>query len=201
MADNKDIQALAKILNLQNVANGAIDLNDEKLSNKDYLYEILLEEVNIRNANRFKDIKKAAKLPEKVFDYSRISDGLKWQLSKIKDIDFTTSKYNIFIVGDCSTGKTSLASVIGNDALEKGAKVIYSTYDDFVIDARIKRKRWNRVLECDMLIIDDMFYVAPDEEELVLFKIPNSRIDLKVKQENKIQELKEVLHYKKCQRD
>lgn len=108
MADAKEIQELAKILNLQNVANGVIDLNNETISNKDYLYNILLEEVNIRNANKLKDIKKISRLKTLVFDETRITDGLKWQLFKIKEFDFTNNKQNIFIVGDCSTGKTSL---------------------------------------------------------------------------------------------
>ena len=50
MADAKEIQELAKILNLQNIANGTIDLNQETISNMDYLYQILLEEVNIRSS-------------------------------------------------------------------------------------------------------------------------------------------------------
>lgn len=172
MADSKDIQALARILNLQNVANGEINLENEKLSNKDYLYNILLEEVNIRNANKLKGIKKDAKLPSKVFDYTRITEGLKWQLEKIKRIDFTSTKQNIFIVGDCSTGKTSLASELGNDALEKGAKVIYITYDNLVVESRLKKKQWNKILECDMLILDDVFYLPPDENELIeMYKV------------------------------
>ncbi len=172
MADSKDIQALARILNLQNVANGEIDLENEKLSNKDYLYNILLEEVNIRNANKLKGIKKDAKLPSKVFDYTRITEGLKWQLEKIKRIDFTSTKQNIFIVGDCSTGKTSLASELGNDALEKGAKIIYITYDNLVVESRLKKKQWNKILECDMLILDDVFYLPPDENELIeMYKV------------------------------
>lgn len=44
MADIKVIQDLARILNLQNIASGVINLNDETISNKDYLYKILLEE-------------------------------------------------------------------------------------------------------------------------------------------------------------
>jgi DNA replication protein DnaC len=172
VADSKDIQALARILNLQNVANGEINLENEKLSNKDYLYNILLEEVNIRNANKLKGIKKDAKLPSKVFDYTRITEGLKWQLEKIKRIDFTSTKQNIFIVGDCSTGKTSLASELGNDALEKGAKVIYITYDNLVVESRLKKKQWNKILECDMLILDDVFYLPPDENELIeMYKV------------------------------
>ena len=88
MADAKEIQELAKILNLHNIANGTIDLNNETISNKDYLYKILLEEVNIRNANKLKDIKKSSRLKQLTFDEIRITDGLKWQLSKLKEFDF-----------------------------------------------------------------------------------------------------------------
>lgn len=169
MADAKEIQELAKILNLQNVANGIIDLNNETISNKDYLYNILLEEVNIRNVNKLKDIKKISRLKSLVFDETRITDGLKWQLSKIKEFDFTNDKQNIFIVGDCSTGKTSLASTIGLNAIEKGTKVIYITLDDLLLESKIKKKCWNNILNSDVVIIDDVFYVTPSLEELTLF--------------------------------
>lgn len=169
MADAKEIQELAKILNLQNVANGVIDLNNETISNKDYLYNILLEEVNIRNANKLKDIKKISRLKTLVFDETRITDGLKWQLSKIKEFDFTNNKQNIFIVGDCSTGKTSLASSIGLNAIEKGTKVIYITLDDLLLEFKIKKKCWNNILNSDVIIIDDVFYIIPTLEELTLF--------------------------------
>lgn len=169
MADAKEIQELAKILNLQNVANGIIDLNNETISNKDYLYNILLEEVNIRNANKLKDIKKISRLKSLVFDETRITDGLKWQLSKIKEFDFSNDKQNIFIVGDCSTGKTSLASTIGLNAIEKGTKVIYVTLDDLLLESKIKKKCWNNILNSDVVIIDDVFYVTPSLEELTLF--------------------------------
>lgn len=168
MADAKEIQELAKILNLQNIANGTIDLNDETISNKDYLYNILLEEVNIINANKLKDFKKASRLKQLTFDETRITDGLKWQLSKLKEFDFALKRQNIFIVGDCSTGKTSLASTLGMNALEKGAKVIYITLDNLLVESKIKKKVWNNILNADLVIIDDVFYIVPTEEELVL---------------------------------
>lgn len=167
MADAKEIQELAKMLNLQNVANGTIDLNDESLSNKDYLYKILLEEVNIRNANKLKDVKRSSRLKQLTFDETRITDGLKWQLSKLREFDFALKKQNIFIVGDCSTGKTSLASTIGMNALEKGAKVMYLTLDDLMLESKLKKKCWNNVLNADLIIVDDVFYLTPTEEELV----------------------------------
>jgi len=167
MADSKAIQDLARILNLQNIANGAIDLNDETISNKDYLYKILLEEVHIRKTNKLKELKKISKLKPLIFDETRIIDGLKWQLSKIKEIDFAEIRQNIFIIGDCSTGKTSLASTIGMNALEKGAKVIYITLEDMLIEAKIKKKGWNNLLNADLIIIDDVFYLTPTEEDLI----------------------------------
>jgi len=168
VADAKEIQELARILNLQNIANGTIDLNDETISNKDYLYKILLEEVKIRNANKLKDIKKSSRLKQLKFDETRITDGLKWQLSKLKEFDFALKRQNIFIVGDCSTGKTSLATTLGMNALEKGAKVIYITLDDLLVESKIKKKVWNTILNADLVVIDDVFYIAPTEEELVL---------------------------------
>lgn len=167
MADAKEIQELAKILNLQNIANGTIDLNQETISNMDYLYQILLEEVNIRSANKLKEAKKASRLKQMNFDETKITDGLKWQLSKIREINFANKKQNIFIVGDCSTGKTSLASTIGLDALEKGAKVIYLTLDELLTEAKLKKGIWNYILNSDVLILDDVFYISPKDEELI----------------------------------
>ena len=160
MADAKEIQDLAKILNLQNIANGTIDLNQETISNKEYLYQILLEEVNIRSVNRLKEAKKVSRLKQMIFDETKIIDGLKWQLSKIKEIDFANKKQNIFIIGECSTGKTSLASNIGMDALDRGAKVVYLTLDELLTEAKLKKGIWNNILNSDVLILDDVFYIS-----------------------------------------
>ncbi len=48
MANITEIYELAKKLNLQNLARGAIDLQNEKLSNIDYLYMVLQSEVDMR---------------------------------------------------------------------------------------------------------------------------------------------------------
>lgn len=167
MADIKVIQDLARILNLQNIASGVIDLNDETISNKEYLYKVLLEEVNIRKKNKLKDLKHMSRLKPLVFDELRISDGLKWQLSRIKEMDFNETRENIIIVGDCSTGKTSLATTIGNCAIDKGTKVVYVTQEELLVESKIKKKTWNNILIADMVIVDDMFYLTPSEEELI----------------------------------
>lgn len=95
-----------------------------------YCQKIIL---NIRNVNKALDLRKAAKLPDKRFDKTRITDGLKWQLDNLSDLNFASKRQNLFIVGDCSTGKMSLASEIGNQAIDKGAKMIYIKFDDLLI--------------------------------------------------------------------
>lgn len=62
---------------MQNIANRTIDINNETISNKEYLYKILLEEVNIRNVNILKNIKKSSRIKQLAFDETKITDGLK----------------------------------------------------------------------------------------------------------------------------
>ena len=78
-----EIKELAHTLNLMNVYNGSIDLTDEKISNLDYLYNILKQEVDIRRGNKKKAIQKGSHIPiNKVFDDAGITQGMRWQLHK-----------------------------------------------------------------------------------------------------------------------
>lgn len=51
-------QELAKIFNLQNIANGKKNFNDEAISNKEYLYKTLFEKVNFRKLINLKTLRK-----------------------------------------------------------------------------------------------------------------------------------------------
>lgn len=78
MADITEIRELAKKLNLWHIARGYIDLNDEKLSNLDYLQMILHKELEIRARQKQIKLRRASKLPNKVFDVSNLNKGLEW---------------------------------------------------------------------------------------------------------------------------
>lgn len=58
--------------------------------------------------------------------------------------------------------------MIGNAAIAKGARVLYSRLDDFIFSYKTKNRFWNKILESDLLILDDFFYTKPTEEELLL---------------------------------
>ncbi len=168
MANNKYIMDLARIINLMNVAKGLVDIDNELISNKEYLLNILSEEVRLRNQKKQEELIKIAKLPKKTFDINKATDGLVWQLDKIKQFDFKNNNQNIFIVGDCSSGKTALSSLIGSYALTTEAQVIYLTEDDFIIEIQTKKKKWKNIIDADVIIIDEFFYVEPKVEILLL---------------------------------
>ena len=169
MATVTEIRDLARILGLWNIAKGNIDITDETVSNIDYICNIFLAEIEMRKAKKKETLWKESYLPDKTFDKSKITQGLKWQLQKIEQFNFKEDMQNFVIVGDCVTGKTSLATEIGGYAIDKGASVQYVTIEDLFFAIKNRTARWNRILKADMIIIDDVFYIAPTEEELVTF--------------------------------
>ena len=109
MANITEIRELARKLNLWNVARGHIDLNDEKLSNLDYLQMILQKELEIRARQKQIKLRKASKLPNKVFDASNLNKGLEWQIKQLSHLMWLNEEQNVILLGKCGTGKTSLA--------------------------------------------------------------------------------------------
>lgn len=175
MADITEICELARKLNLWNIARGYINLNDEKLSNLDYIQMILEKELEIRARQNQIKLRKASKLPEKVFDASNLNKGLKWQIKQLSHLTWIAEEQNIILLGKCGTGKTSLAAHIGEIAISNGHKTYYASIDTFV--SIVEHKDANRkagatfsyMRECDLIFIDDVFYVEPTRAELQAF--------------------------------
>lgn len=80
---------------------------------------MLLEEVNIRNANKHKDIKKSSRLKQLTFDETGITDGLKLQLFKLKEFDFALKNKTYLLLVIVRLVKHHFASTLGMNALEK----------------------------------------------------------------------------------
>lgn len=175
MADITEIRELAQKLNLWNIARGYIDLNDEKLSNLDYLQMILEKELEIRAQQKHIKLRKASKLPEKVFDAWNLNKGLKWQLKQLSQLTWIAEEQNIMLLGKCGTGKTSLAAQIGEMAINNGHKTYYVSFDTFVDIVEQKDTNpkagatFSYLRECDLIIIDDVFYIELTRAELQTF--------------------------------
>ena len=171
MATVSEIREMARTLGLWNTACGRIDITDETVSNMDYLADIFQAEIDMRKAKKIETLRSESKLPDKTFDKMRITKGLIWQLQKLEQFDFRNGTQNIVIVGDCATGKTALACEIGGYALVKRARVRYTPLEDLLRAVRNQDAKWQKILKADMVIIDDVFYITPTDEELkMLYK-------------------------------
>ena len=175
MADIVEIREMAQRLNLWNIAKGYIDLNNEKLSNLDYLKMVLEKELELREAQKHIKMRKASKLPNKVFDESNLNKGLKWQIKQLYQLTWIDEEQNIILLGKCGKGKTSLAVQMGELAINNGYKTYYVSFDTFISVAEEKdtipkaEATFSYMKECDLIIIDDVFYVEPTRAELQVF--------------------------------
>ncbi|AEV70103.1 ATP-binding protein [Acetivibrio clariflavus] len=175
MADITEIRELAQKLNLWNIARGYIDLNDEKLSNLDYLQMILHKELEIRARQKQIKLRRASKLPNKVFELSNLNKGLEWQIKQLYHLMWLNEEQNVILLGKCGTGKTSLAVHLGETAIDNGHKTYYAPFDNFIAVAEKKATNpkaeaiFSYMQECDLIIIDDVFYVEPTRAELQVF--------------------------------
>ena len=170
-----EIQAVAKELNLQNLARGEIDLSSASPKRLEFLKDILCAELNIRKRNAVIKRGKEARLPSSQFTKAELNSGAIWQIEKLESLEWIDNDQNLIILGNCATGKTSFASYIGRKALEANIRVGYTTLEDYLLTVRNKgkrdvdRKRFQYYLSCSLIIIDEVMYTRLTDEELTMF--------------------------------
>lgn len=103
-------------------------------------------------------------------------------------IDFENQKHNIYIFGKVGRGKTYLLNAIAKDILDQSYSVLYMTsanlfkflndYNWAFEDQRQKHEeKYQFILECDLLIIDDLGSEAPTKNDgSNLFEVVNHRM-------------------------
>lgn len=160
-----DIRALAKSLQLKNIATGKVDLTVGNKSQLDFMYRMLYEEYSLRVKDRRKRLTAESRIPHnKKYDDVLSSPTVADQANFLFDFNFANENRNIVIYGNSCTGKTSLACEIGRSAINKDAKVIYTRFDEF-----INPEMYKTIASKDVIIIDDIFYITPSEEDMLSF--------------------------------
>ena len=170
MANLIELYEKARLLNLQNLAHGKIDLNRETVSNIDYLDYILSAELELRSQAAIKRNRNASRLPQREFDPSRLKPGIAWQ-----SMQWIEDEQNIVVIGKCDTGKTTLAAHIGQMALVRREAVYYCNIEEFLRviknkdSSRKTEKIYRYMLDCSVIIIDDVMYANITPENLPVF--------------------------------
>jgi len=165
MVNISDIKEKARLLNLQNIANGIIDITNCSEETLEFLNEIFEQELSIRKNNKIIKSLKASQIPKSNFIFNELPKVLIWQIERLLEFDFIENSENLFLIGKCNTGKTSLAAYIGRKAIEKGYKAVYIKTDELLSN----NKKTQILNDMDLIIIDDIMYMPLTDEQLQFF--------------------------------
>lgn len=99
----------------------------------------------------------------------------KRQLQQLRELLWLEQTYNLIFLGPPGVGKTHLAIGLGIEALNKGFKVSFVTMDTLIHllktqeITRSAQYKLKRILNSDLVILDDLMFMAMDRQEANLF--------------------------------
>ncbi len=179
----KETKSMLKTLNLYNTADKYDELInsavESALSYEKFLDSILMSEIKCREDKKFEKRFKQAAFPEHKsvdeFDISEQPSLSQKQLNQLKELSWLGQGYNLIRLGPPGVGKTHISIGLGLNAIYNGYKVIFTQMNDLMHILKTaqvsskSRSKLKQILECDLLIIDDLMYVAMESHEANLF--------------------------------
>lgn len=163
MANITELKEKARLLNLQNLASGKIDVSQEQKANLEFLDRILSRELELRKERKIEKLKRASGFPKGVFNFNSVPNIVSWQIEKLLKFEWIEDNQNLFIIGECNTGKTSLMSYIGNKAIEREYKAAYFKIDELLTE---NKNTMLKLKDTDLIVIDDILYLPLPNEKL-----------------------------------
>ncbi|MEC5423549.1 IS21-like element helper ATPase IstB [Virgibacillus sp. C22-A2] len=97
------------------------------------------------------------------------------QIKQLKEFTWLDQLYNLIILGPSGVGKTHIATGLGIEAINHGYKVSFITMGQLIHTLKteeVTRKsqtRMKRIRESNLVIIDDLMFMAMDTREANLF--------------------------------
>lgn len=179
----EDIKKMLQIVNLYHTAEQLENLlNDsiqKSLSYEKFLEELLKKEIQNREQKRFEKRLKQASFPGyKTLDEFNIKEQQSLsqrQLNQLKELTWIEQGYNLILLGPPGVGKTHLSVGLGIHAVTQGYKVQFTQMNDLVYllktseITRSSKTKIKRIIDSNLLIIDDLMFMAMNKDEANLF--------------------------------
>jgi DNA replication protein DnaC len=143
----------------------------------EFIHEFLSHEMRCRERKNSERLMKWAEFPEALtFENFRLEEqtaiGEK-QLNILKQLSWVDEYFTLIMMGPTGVGKTHLSTALGIHAIERGYQVSFISMDRliYVLKSReyISKTRYNRIIKSDLIIIDDVMYMAYEPQDAHLF--------------------------------
>ncbi|MHB1126939.1 MAG: IS21-like element helper ATPase IstB [Bacillota bacterium] len=155
------------------------DAETKELSYQEFLHRLIRHELHQRELKGLEKRLKQAAFSEyallETFDLNRQQSLSKKQFQQLKELLWVEQAYNLILLGPPGVGKTLLATGLGIEAVHKGFRVSFVQMDTLVRllktqeITRSSRARMKQILSSDLVIIDDLMFMAMDRNEGNLF--------------------------------
>ncbi len=188
------LKALCRELKLpavgRDAAREAIEASRQGVDPLAYLVELLATELGERRKRRAVRRLKEARFPVvktlSGFDFKRAPHLPETLLRRLCAGDYIAQAEPVLVIGDPGTGKTHLATALGEAAAQQGRRVKFSTVAGLVtelVEARDSQelgrvvRRYSKV---DLLILDEMAYLPLSRSDAeLLFRVLGERHEVK----------------------
>lgn len=151
----------------------------ESYSYQQFLSKLLTHELKQRETKQTEKRLKQAAFPEyktlQEFNVTEQQSLSQKQLNQLQELVWMEQAYSLILLGPSGVGKTHLATGLGIEAIQRGYKVSFVMMDSLIRMlktqeiSRISRSKVKRIIESDMVIIDDLMFMAMDKHEANLF--------------------------------
>jgi DNA replication protein DnaC len=172
------LEALLVELDLTTLARELANLlraaEEAKPAFSEFLRQALEIEASARHARkiqrRLRWSRIGAVMPLNDFDFASRPQLSAAVVKELATCRFVEERRNVILVGKPSTGKTSIAKILGQAACERGLSVYYVTMVDMLASLHAARadgtyrKTLRRVVMPQLLLVDDAGFAALDRE-------------------------------------
>lgn len=143
------------------------------------IYEILTYETQCRERKNSEKLMKWAEFPEFLtFDQFRLEEqsaiGEK-HLNVLKELSWIDECFTLIMMGPTGAGKTHLSTALGIHAIERGYQVSFVSMERLIYVLKSReyinksKTRYKRIMSSELIIIDDVMYMAYEPQDAHLF--------------------------------